>query len=326
MWRRNYELDHKCRVRVAEGCRASNRADRKGFSPTPRSIPLDHATAQGGPGTVTSIPVPVGVRLRATATATTREAARAIEALDDTATGFVVLGTSSSGLEASVLANFVAHRTSGIGLVVEAAAQRDHPYNIARRTASLDHLSGGRAGWWVLPHDPATELGLGLRSSWVDSPPTDRTLDAVIAVRALWRTWPVDTIIGDIASNIFTRAEDIRHADHDGIFTTAGPLTVPTTPQGEPVIFGPEGSDLTTGAPDSFVSVGIDGIEEALDAGATGLVVDVDDVDAWAREVLPSLITRGIVYARQRVSTLRQYLDAEVPAEPDLSARRPAFT
>lgn len=275
---------------------------------------------------MTSLPVPVGVRLRPAATATTRDAARAIEVLDDTATGFVVLGTSSSGLEASALANFVAHRTSGIGLVVEAAAQRDHPYNIARRTASLDHLSGGRAGWWVLPHDPAIELGLGLRSSWVESPPTARTLDAVIAVRALWRTWPVDTIVGDVASNIFTRAEDIRHADHNGIFTTAGPLTVPTTPQGEPVIFGPVGSDFSTGTPDGFVSVGADGVEDALESGATGLVVEVDDVDSWTGDILPTLLKRGIVHARQRVSTLRQYLDADVPAEPNLSTRRPAFT
>lgn len=265
--------------------------------------------------------VPVGVRLRGVRTAS--DVVRAAARLDKSATGFLVLGTSTAGLDGSTVASSLARRTTGLGLVVEAAAQRDHPFNIARRTASLDHLTGGRAGWWVLEHDPATELGLGERSSWVDAPPRERAADAVAAVRALWRTWPVESVVGDTASNVFTRAEDIRHADHDGIFRSAGPSTVPTTPQGEPVIFGSDGADARSS---DFRSVSVDAVEEHLDSGARGIVVDVDDVDTWTAETLPSLIERGYLRPRQRTSTLRGYLGLGLLTEPDVSTHRPAFT
>lgn len=269
-------------------------------------------------------PVPVGVRLGPGSSLTTRGLVHAAEKLDRSATGFVVLGAATSGYEPSTVAGFLARRTSGLGLVVEAAVQRDHPYNIARRTASLDHLTKGRVGWWVLDSDSTTELGLGESSSWAQASPRDRAEDAVTAVRALWRTWPADAVVGDVESNVFTRAEDIRYADHDGIFTTAGPLTVPTTPQGEPVVFGPGSSDLRV-ATTGFVTVTIDGIDDAIASGATGLVVDIDDVDRWTR-LLPDLVARGVVKARTDETTLRQYLGVDLPAEPDLSTRRPAFT
>ncbi|RRQ29456.1 LLM class flavin-dependent oxidoreductase [Rhodococcus sp. Eu-32] len=268
-------------------------------------------------------PVPVGVRLGRGSSLTIRGLVHAAERLDRSATGFVVLGTKSLGYEPSTIAGFLARRTSGLGLVVEAAVQRDHPYNIARRTASLDHLTQGRVGWWVREHDDETELGLGEASSWTSAPPRDRTEDAVIAVRALWRTWPADAVVGDVESNVFTRAERIRHADHDGIFTTAGPLTVPTTPQGEPVVFGPGSSDVRVGA-DGVAVVAVDGIDDAIASGVAGLVVEIDDVDLWIR-VLPNLVARGVVKARTDKTTLRQYLGVDLPAEPDLSTRRPAF-
>ncbi|SNS65557.1 LLM class flavin-dependent oxidoreductase [Rhodococcoides kyotonense] len=269
-------------------------------------------------------PVPVGVRLSSGSSLTIRGLTHTVGVLDRSATGFVVLGTEVAGLEPSAVAGFVARRTSGLGLVVDAAVQRDHPYNIARRTASLDHLSRGRVGWWVLGYSSDTELGLGQRSSWVDASAQARTEDAVTAVRALWRTWPAEAVVGDVASNVFTRAEDIRHADHDGIFTTAGPLTVPTTPQGEPVVFGSHGADVTVG-PTGFATVTVDGIDDALASGATGMVVEIDDVARWTR-VLADLVARGSVKPRDGVTTLRDYLGVCVPAEPDLFSRRPAFT
>ncbi|WP_230595759.1 LLM class flavin-dependent oxidoreductase [Rhodococcoides fascians] len=270
--------------------------------------------------------VPVGVRLRDVPSGGVAELARAASALDASGTGFVVLGTQVGGLDPSTVASFLARRTSGLGLVVEAAPQRDHPYNIARRVASLDHLTRGRAGWWVLSDDDSTELGLGVRSSWVDAPRSTRNPDAVTAVRALWRTWPAAAVVGDVESNIFTRAEDIRYADHRGVFTTAGPLTVPTTPQGEPVIFGPGTSDIAVEGDTAFASVSVDAIGSALDAGASGVVVDVHDLDAWLHDVLPGLIQDGVVRPRRSTTTLRGYLNIGLPAEPDLSANRPVYT
>jgi alkanesulfonate monooxygenase SsuD/methylene tetrahydromethanopterin reductase-like flavin-dependent oxidoreductase (luciferase family) len=268
--------------------------------------------------------VPVGVRLGRGSSLTTRGLVHAAEKLDRSATGFVVLGAKTLGYEPSTIAGFLARRTTGLGLVVEAAVQRDHPYNIARRTASLDHLSKGRIGWWAQAEDSSTELGLGERSSWTSAPPQDRIEDAVTAVRVLWRTWPADSVIGDVESNVFARSENIRRADHHGIFTTAGPLTVPTTPQGEPVVFGPGSSDLRIGTT-GFAIVGVDDIDDAIASGATGLVVDIDDVDRWTR-LLPDLVARGVVKARTGETTLRRYLNVEKPASPDLSTRRPAFT
>ncbi len=160
--------------------------------------------------------------------------------LDRSGVSHVVLGLDRTTAAApvspspTIAGTFLARRTRHVGIAVLASPQRDHPYNIARRVASLDHVSQGRAAWLTAGHDSSTSLGLEGASAWADAPlDATATADAVTAVRRLWRSWPASTLDDDpdVAHTI-----DIPYADHVGVFSTRGPLTVPTTPQGEPLV------------------------------------------------------------------------------------------
>lgn len=149
---------------------------------------------------------------------------------------------AARAVDASVAATVFAAATSETPLLVAAAPQRDHPYNLARRVASVDHLSGGRAGVLWGQEDrlaPRAEAG---REAWGGARLTagaplgpGTTRDAARVVAELWQTFPVEAIVGDRATGIYARADLIAHADHTGVFDSAGPLNVPTTPQGAPV-------------------------------------------------------------------------------------------
>ncbi|MYU11097.1 LLM class flavin-dependent oxidoreductase [Streptomyces sp. SID8361] len=159
--------------------------------------------------------------------------------LDASGAGYAVLGADRAqgapSLNPTVAAALLARRTTCIGLVVAASPQRDHPYNVARRVASVDHISHGRVGLLGLFRDSSVDLGIGDGSTW-----TDRTIgaeelaDALLAARALWRTWPFASLDPDPG---IAEAARLPYADHVGIFSTKGPLNVPTTPQGEPLVF-----------------------------------------------------------------------------------------
>lgn len=189
--------------------------------------------------------------------------------LDDSGASYVVLGAgrSSGGWSFSptVIATVLARRTERIGLVVAGSPQRDHPYNLARRVASVDHISAGRAGLLALVHDRSIDAGIGNGSSWVDrSIRRTELADALLAVRTLWRTWPISSLDPDPA---IARAAELPFADHVGVFSTKGPLNVPTTPQGEPLVFwSADRSDFA----DRFATASI----------ADVVLIDADDLDA----------------------------------------------
>jgi alkanesulfonate monooxygenase SsuD/methylene tetrahydromethanopterin reductase-like flavin-dependent oxidoreductase (luciferase family) len=161
--------------------------------------------------------------------------------LEVSAAAYVVIGadraeeTAPVSASPTVVGTLLARRTSGVGIVVAASPQRDHPYNVARRAASLDHISGGRAGLLALRRDHCLELGIGEYSAWAQGDLTTVQLaDALTATRKLWRTWPVESLDADPA---VAQSARIPYAEHVGVFSTKGPLNVPTTPQGEPVVF-----------------------------------------------------------------------------------------
>lgn len=163
--------------------------------------------------------------------------------LDASGAAYAVLGadraarTGEPSASPTVVGTFLARRTTGVGIVVAASPQRDHPYNAARRVASLDHVSGGRAGLLALRRDRSLELGIGGRSTWAPGELTAAHLaDALTATRKLWRTWPLESLDSDPEVALAAR---LPFADHTGVFATKGPLNVPTTPQGEPVVFWP---------------------------------------------------------------------------------------
>jgi alkanesulfonate monooxygenase len=138
-----------------------------------------------------------------------------------------------------VLMTALAGHTSRIGLVSTATTTFDEPWFVARRFASLDHVSGGRAGWNAVT---ASNAGDALNFSHAQPVGRDeryaRAEEFVEVVRGLWDSWADDAFVQDKASGRFLDPAKVRALDHAGrFFKVAGPLNVPRTPQGHPVVF-----------------------------------------------------------------------------------------
>ncbi|WP_051028059.1 LLM class flavin-dependent oxidoreductase [Nocardia higoensis] len=145
---------------------------------------------------------------------------------------------SFNSLEPSVVLAAVAAATSKVGLIATLSSSYNDPYDVARRFASLDLLSGGRTGWNVVTTagtDAARNFGL-------DAEPAhayryQRAAEFVEAVRTLWNSWEPDAFVGDKATHRFADVSRIHDADFHGEHVrVAGALNVPRSPQGEPVV------------------------------------------------------------------------------------------
>jgi FMN-dependent oxidoreductase (nitrilotriacetate monooxygenase family) len=135
--------------------------------------------------------------------------------------------------------------TSRIGLVATASTTYNHPFDLARRFASLDHISGGRAGWnAVTTFVPDVARNFGTETLPGSDARYDRAQEFVEVVLALWESWDDGALIGDAAGGRFADAGRIHAIDHHGEhFDVAGPLTLPRSPQGRPVVFQAGSSD-----------------------------------------------------------------------------------
>ncbi|MFW3463981.1 NtaA/DmoA family FMN-dependent monooxygenase [Streptomyces sp. 058-1L] len=153
-------------------------------------------------------------------------------------------------LEPLTLLSAVATHTRHIGLVATASSTYNSPFNLARRFASLDLISGGRAGWNVVTSfDTGTSKNFGLDEHLDYATRYGRALEFVQVARGLWDSYEDDAFPADVERNLFLDPERLHALDHQGEhFKVAGPLNVSRSPQGQPVIFqagvSAEGRDL----------------------------------------------------------------------------------
>ena len=141
-------------------------------------------------------------------------------------------------LEPTVLLTALAAVTEHIGLIATASTTYNEPYNLARRFASLDHVSGGRAGWNVVTTagaDAARNFGLD------DVPPHReryaRADEFLEVATKLWDSWADDAVIADKDAGVHADAAKVRAINHRGrFFRVDGPLNVPRSPQGWPLL------------------------------------------------------------------------------------------
>ncbi|MDQ7905130.1 LLM class flavin-dependent oxidoreductase [Phytohabitans sp. ZYX-F-186] len=142
----------------------------------------------------------------------------------------------------------IARATSHIGVIATASTTFHEPYNLARQVATLDHLSGGRAGWNAVTSSVG-EQNFG-RRPWPDHAGRyERAAEFLDVVEQLWDSWEQDAVRHDRAAGVFADIDKIHPIDHAGThFAVAGPLNVRRTPQGRPVIVqagsSPAGRDL----------------------------------------------------------------------------------
>jgi FMN-dependent oxidoreductase (nitrilotriacetate monooxygenase family) len=143
-----------------------------------------------------------------------------------------------SPLEPISLLSALAATTSRIGLIATASTGFQDPYNLARRFATLDHLSNGRAGWNIVTSGLSGEA----RNFGLDSIPDHadryrRAEEFVEVANGLWDGWEEGTLVGDKESGLFVDTERVRAIEHEGeFFKVAGPLGVPRSPQVRPVL------------------------------------------------------------------------------------------
>ncbi|MFE5027520.1 LLM class flavin-dependent oxidoreductase [Streptomyces sp. NPDC056656] len=141
-------------------------------------------------------------------------------------------------LDLSTVLGAVAGVTEHIGLGATYSTTYYQPFHVARTFATLDHLSGGRAAWNVVTSvNDAEAQNFGLDQHLDHGQRYDRADEFIDVVAKLWDSWEDDAIVADRASGVFADPDRVHEIDHHGTyFDVRGPLTVPRTPQGRPVI------------------------------------------------------------------------------------------
>lgn len=143
-----------------------------------------------------------------------------------------------TALEPTVLLTAVAAATTHLGVIGTASTSYNEPYNIARRFASLDLVSGGRAGWNVVTTaDLPSARNFGLEAVPDHAQRYRRADEFTQLVKDLWDSWEDDAFIGDKATGRFVDLAKVHPVRHRGeFFSVQGPLNLPRSPQGRPVL------------------------------------------------------------------------------------------
>ncbi|HEY4465201.1 MAG TPA: LLM class flavin-dependent oxidoreductase [Streptosporangiaceae bacterium] len=144
----------------------------------------------------------------------------------------------SGRLEPITLLTALARATERIGLIATASTSYNDPFNLARRFASLDHISGGRAGWNIVTtagDDAARNFGLDAQPAHAER--YARAAEFVEVSRKLWDSWEDGAIVADAVRGVHAEAGRVHAIDHAGrFFRVRGPLNLPRSPQGHPVL------------------------------------------------------------------------------------------
>ncbi|MEU9450513.1 LLM class flavin-dependent oxidoreductase [Streptomyces sp. NPDC048277] len=141
-------------------------------------------------------------------------------------------------LDLSTVLGAVAGATEHIGLGATYSTTYYQPFHVARVFATLDHLSGGRAAWNVVTSvNDAEAQNFGVKEHIAHDSRYDRAEEFIDVVTRLWDSWEDDAIVADRVNGVFADPERVHEIAHHGeYFDVRGPLTVPRTPQGRPVI------------------------------------------------------------------------------------------
>ncbi len=144
----------------------------------------------------------------------------------------------STWIEPFTLMGALSQHTKHLGLVCTATTTYDQPYLIARHFASLDLISGGRAGWNLVTSGNALEAeSFGFDAHMEKTARYRRGREFAHVVRGLWNSWGEGAFVRDKSLGIYLDRAKLNAMQHRGeFFRVKGPLNVPPSPQGEPVM------------------------------------------------------------------------------------------
>lgn len=151
----------------------------------------------------------------------------------------------AQSLEPTVLLTALAGVTRHVGLIGTASTTFNDPFNLARRFASVDHLSAGRVAWnAVTTYDPDTAANFSIAQPLDKDARYARAEEFVEVVVKLWDSWEDDALIADRASGRYADPTRVHAIAHRGAhFQVDGPLNLPRSPQGRPVLVQAGGSE-----------------------------------------------------------------------------------
>ncbi len=189
-------------------------------------------------------------------------------------------------LEPTMLLPALAMVTKHLGLVATASTTYNEPYNLARRFATLDLISGGRAGWNVVASWSALEAqNFGLETTLDYDTRYARSAEFVEVVKGLWDGWEDGALVLDKASGRYFDETKMHVLGHRGrFFQVRGPLTVACLPQGHPVI----------------VQAGASEQGRELGAATADVIYSIHDTLAGARDYYEDVKGRMAKYGRAR--------------------------
>ncbi|WP_438350587.1 LLM class flavin-dependent oxidoreductase [Paenibacillus sp. FA6] len=131
----------------------------------------------------------------------------------------------------------LASRTKHIGLIATVGTTYNEPFHVARKFASLDHISRGRAGWNIVTGGGSAALNFSREEHPEHSLRYEEADEFVDVVKQLWDSWEDDAIINDKVAGIRTVKGKVHEIDFKGkYYAVKGPLNIARPPQGYPVL------------------------------------------------------------------------------------------
>src|SRR6202007_1673220 len=145
---------------------------------------------------------------------------------------------TATSFEPFTLLSALSQETTHLGLVATGSTTFDAPYHIARRFASLDHISGGRAGWNIVTtSNPDAALNFGLDDHMEHAERYRRAREFYDVVTGLWDSFADDAFVKDVESGLYFDPDRMHVLDHNGEYLKVrGPLNIARPVQGWPVI------------------------------------------------------------------------------------------
>lgn len=139
----------------------------------------------------------------------------------------------------------LAGATDRIGLTGTINTTFNEPFEVARQFASLDHLSGGRAGWNMVTSSDAFTGANFRRGGFLDHADRYQRAEEFLSVaRQFWDSWATDAMLADVGAGVYVDPDRIRSVEHHGPqFDVRGFATLPAGPQGHPILLQAGDSD-----------------------------------------------------------------------------------
>ena len=150
-----------------------------------------------------------------------------------------------TSFEPFTLLSALAVVTERLGLVATGSTTFDAPYHVARRFASLDHLSGGRAGWNIVTtSNPDAALNFGMSDHMEHGERYRRAREFYDVVTSLWDSWADDAFVRDVEQGLYFDPDKLHVLNHKGKYLSVrGPLNIARPVQGWPVVVQAGASD-----------------------------------------------------------------------------------